>query len=161
MRLINTRWRQCAVAAVAAALAGGLALTVPAAGASEDTPEDARMDVYRSAADEFGVPLDVVLGVSYLDSRWDVNLGRPSTSGGFVPMHLAVAQYVVSLNSGMHEHHEDARGDDSRAEISLIDVETDIPEGELQTVDDAAALVGETVETLRTDVEANTHGGTA
>src|SRR5699024_2392268 len=107
MRLINTRWRQSAVAVVAAAVAGGLALTVPAAGAQEEVPEDARMDVYRSAADEFGVPLEVVLGVSYLESRWDVHLGRPSTSGGFGPMHLTDGEYVLSLEQRVHEHHED------------------------------------------------------
>lgn len=154
-------WR-AGLAAMSALGVVGAAMVVPTAGAAEDHDADTgRMDVYQSAAEESGVPVEVLLGVSYLESRWDVNPGVPSTAAGYGPMHLTDAEYVLSLESGIQEHHEDARGDDSRPEIDMLDIETVIPEGELQTVDDAAALMGEDVEALRSDVEANIRGGAA
>lgn len=163
MRLgANKRAWRVGLAAVSAVAVAGAAMVVPSAGAAESDAADAsRMDVYRSAAEEFGVPVEVLLGVSYLESRWDVNAGVPSTAGGFGPMHLTDGDYVLSLEQGIHEHHEDARGDDARPEIVMPDLEQVLPEGELQTVDDAATLVNEDVETLRTDVEANIRGGAA
>ncbi|MEV4009079.1 N-acetylmuramoyl-L-alanine amidase [Nonomuraea angiospora] len=50
-----------------------------------------RQAEFAAAAREFGVPESVLLGVSYLESRWDVNGGSPSTAGGYGPMHLVDA----------------------------------------------------------------------
>ncbi|MGP4101292.1 N-acetylmuramoyl-L-alanine amidase [Nonomuraea sp. KM90] len=46
---------------------------------------------FAAAAREYGVPESVLLGVAYLESRWDANGGRPSTAGGYGPMHLVDA----------------------------------------------------------------------
>jgi hypothetical protein len=151
-------------AAVAAATA--LATTGPvAAEPSTDTVD--RQQQYAAAADEYGVPQSILLGVSYLESRWDTHAGQPSTSGGYGPMHLTDAQQVASTPSSAHvDENEDPRGDDSRpltvdpaaAATPSGDV---LPQASLQTVDAAAALTGMPVETLRTDAVANIRGGAA
>jgi hypothetical protein len=51
-------------------------------------PVTPRQEDYAAAARAHGVPESVLLGVSYLMSRWDQNNGLPSTSGGYGPMHL-------------------------------------------------------------------------
>ncbi|HUR01967.1 MAG TPA: N-acetylmuramoyl-L-alanine amidase [Nonomuraea sp.] len=50
-----------------------------------------RQGDFAAAAREFGVPGSVLLGVSYLESRWDANAGAPSVAGGYGPMHLVDA----------------------------------------------------------------------
>ncbi|MEU4230599.1 N-acetylmuramoyl-L-alanine amidase [Nonomuraea sp. NPDC026600] len=50
-----------------------------------------RQEDFAAAAREFGVPESVLLGVSYLESRWDANAGAPSVAGGYGPMHLVDA----------------------------------------------------------------------
>jgi N-acetyl-anhydromuramyl-L-alanine amidase AmpD len=52
-----------------------------------------RQSVFTRAARVSGVPRAVLLGVSYMESRWDDHDGSPSTAGGFGPMHLT---HVVS-----------------------------------------------------------------
>ncbi|SNT63448.1 N-acetylmuramoyl-L-alanine amidase [Asanoa hainanensis] len=138
----------------------GLTLTGPAPASA--APAD-RQQVYAAAADEFGVPESVVLGVSYLESLWNDNAGRPSTSGGFGPMHLTDAAAVRALP---HEHEGasgDPRGDDSRPlpETTATDDDPAPAAAALQTLDAAAALTGADKETLRTDPAANIRGGAA
>ena len=43
---------------------------------------------YSAAAAKYGVPESVLLAVSYAETRWDDHAGKPSTSGGYGPMHL-------------------------------------------------------------------------
>ncbi|MEU8146394.1 N-acetylmuramoyl-L-alanine amidase [Nonomuraea sp. NPDC048901] len=50
-----------------------------------------RQGDFAAAAREFGVPESVLLGVSYLESRWNANSGAPSVAGGYGPMHLVDA----------------------------------------------------------------------
>ncbi|MFG1684350.1 N-acetylmuramoyl-L-alanine amidase [Nonomuraea sp. NPDC049269] len=50
-----------------------------------------RQGDFAAAAREYGVPESVLLGVSYLESRWDANAGAPSVAGGYGPMHLVDA----------------------------------------------------------------------
>ncbi|UOY92535.1 N-acetylmuramoyl-L-alanine amidase [Ectobacillus sp. JY-23] len=45
-------------------------------------------EAFTLAAQEFGVPERVLLAVSYHMSRWEVHSGKPSTAGGYGPMHL-------------------------------------------------------------------------
>lgn len=52
------------------------------------------------AADEFGVPKSVLLSVSYHLTLWEDHGGRPSTSGGYGPMHLT--QVPGSLEPALH-----------------------------------------------------------
>ncbi|MDG4826316.1 peptidoglycan recognition family protein [Asanoa sp. WMMD1127] len=119
-----------------------------------------RQQVYADAAAEFGVPESVLLGVSYLESRWDRNAGKPSTSGGFGPMHLTDAANVRAVS-----HHdsgtEDPRGDDSRPLTVRAATPAAPLAASLQTIDAAAALTGAPKEALRTDATANIRGGAA
>ncbi|NES15889.1 MULTISPECIES: N-acetylmuramoyl-L-alanine amidase [Micromonospora] len=152
-------------AAVAAATAFATTGPVAAEPASTDTAD--RQQQYAAAADQYGVPQSVLLGVSYLESRWDTHAGQPSTSGGYGPMHLTDAQQVASTPSSAHvDENEDPRGDDSRPltldpAVAAAPSGDVLPQASLQTVDAAAALTGVPAETLRTDAAANIRGGAA
>ncbi|MFG2056427.1 N-acetylmuramoyl-L-alanine amidase [Micromonospora sp. NPDC048930] len=152
-------------AAVAAATALGATGPVAAEPSTTDTAD--RQQQYAAAADQYGVPQSVLLGVSYLESRWDTHPGQPSTSGGYGPMHLTDAEQVASTPSSSHvDENEDPRGDDSRPltldpAVAAAPSGDVLPQASLQTVDAAAALTGIPVETLRTDAAANIRGGAA
>jgi hypothetical protein len=149
-------------AALGVAMLGGT-MPAPALGAPPaDVPAaDARQQTYAAAASEYGVPVDVLLGVSYLESRWDTNAGTPSTSGGYGPMHLTDATYVESLPGFEGTAEGDPRGDDSRAAMAVT-AQPDAPaQAALQTLEAAAQLTGASDEALRTDATANISGGAA
>ncbi|MFE9694644.1 N-acetylmuramoyl-L-alanine amidase [Micromonospora sp. NPDC005806] len=152
-------------AAVAAATA--FATTGPVAAEPLTANPADRQAQYAAAADEYGVPQSVLLGVSYLESRWDTHAGQPSTSGGYGPMHLTDAEQVASTPSSAHvDENEDPRGDDSRPltldpAVAAAPSGDVLPQATLQTVDAAAALTGMSVETLRADATANIRGGAA
>src|SRR5947208_15118691 len=101
--------------AIASALALAFSITAapPHAAAERSAPDQQRQRDFTSAATEFGVPADVLLAVSYLESRWDTHGGSPSTSAGYGPMHLTDA---LAANAGSHHSDgtEDPRGDDAR-----------------------------------------------
>ena len=120
-----------------------------------------RQAEYAAAAAEFGVPESVLLGVSYLESRWNVNGGTPSTSAGYGPMHLTD---VVAANAGGSHHDEgteDPRGDTARPALLPKPGEPDLSSPALRTIELAADLTGVDQETLRTDVAQNIRGGAA
>ncbi|MEH0829645.1 MULTISPECIES: N-acetylmuramoyl-L-alanine amidase [unclassified Micromonospora] len=154
-------------AAVAAATA--LATTGPVTAAPDTTaPTSDRQQQYAAAAAEYGVPQNVLLGVSYLESRWDTHTGQPSTSGGYGPMHLTDAAHILATPGSAHvDEDEDPRGDDARplkldpATAAAPERETPLPPASLQTLDAAAALTGLDAGTLRTDPAANIRGGAA
>jgi len=89
----RNRWG--AVVVAASLVAGGLALVAaPQAQAADwsrclDGSRD-RQAVFDRAADVSGVPAKVLLGVSYLESRWDDHGTQVSSSGGYGPMHLTL-----------------------------------------------------------------------
>jgi hypothetical protein len=131
-----------------------------AAAAQAQEPAD-RQQAFAAAAKEFQVPESVLLGVSYLESRWDAHAGQPSSDAGFGPMHLTdAAAYTGSNHHG--EGEEDARGDDSRPlpPAEHEPAPADIP-ASLRTMERAAALTGESHERLRMDDAANIRGGAA
>ena len=74
------------------------ATAVPTPAGGPDTPPQARptvvrtpvhlQDAYEWAAREFGVPIEVLLAVSYHESLWEQHPGQPSTTGGYGVMHL-------------------------------------------------------------------------
>ncbi len=147
--------------ATAVTLATGFTTAaLPIADASPRLPE-----IFAQAAEEHGVPERVLLGVSYLESRWDAHAGRPSTSAGYGPMHLTdAATLTARLPAGPPHHHEgeDPRGDDSRPARPPRHVRiAPITDPAMRTIERAAELTGESVATLRTDPEANVHGGAA
>ncbi|MFI1196124.1 N-acetylmuramoyl-L-alanine amidase [Micromonospora sp. NPDC020750] len=149
-----------AVAATTALVPLGTTASPAAAG---QTPN--RQQQYADAAAEYGVPESVLLGVSYLQSRWDTNAGTPSTSGGYGPMHLTDAEYVTGLPTGTHHDSgdEDPRGDDSRPAPAAAQPSADEAPtaASLQTLDTAATLTGADEAALRADAPTNIRGGAA
>jgi N-acetyl-anhydromuramyl-L-alanine amidase AmpD len=139
---------------IAACLVGGMTTA-----SAEDKPADRQQD-YTSAAAEFGVPENVLLGVSYLESRWDTNGGAPSTAAGYGPMHLTD---VVAANAhGSHfDAAEDPRGDSARPVLHPRAGEADLDAPNLHTAAAAARLTGLDEQTLRTKPAQNIRGGAA
>ena len=78
--------RSRSLARVAGAVVASLVVfgSATSAFAQSGQSGDARQQSYADAAASYGVPQSVLLGVSYLESRWDTNAGLPSTSAGFV-----------------------------------------------------------------------------
>ncbi|MBB4686394.1 N-acetylmuramoyl-L-alanine amidase [Amycolatopsis jiangsuensis] len=145
------RWLAAAGASVV--LAGSLAAPAHAGPSS-------RQQEFGSAAAEFGVPLNVLLGVSYLESRWDSHAGTPSTSAGYGPMHLTDLRAAGGLGSEF-DSGEDPRGDDARPALHPVAAKPTAPPPGLQTVDEAAALLHTDAAKLRTDAAENIRGGAA
>jgi hypothetical protein len=131
---------------------------------AERAPAGSLQEAFAAAADEYGVPESVLLGVSYLQSRWDGHGGAASVTGGYGPMHLTDAR--TALAEAPHHSHgtEDARGDDARPARSVA--EAALPEpGELpprlRTLERAAEVSGIGPEQLRDSAAANVRGGAA
>ncbi|MFB9908462.1 N-acetylmuramoyl-L-alanine amidase [Allokutzneria oryzae] len=140
------------------ALAAVAALVLPSPGAA--APDPGRQGEFATAAKEFGVPESVLLGVSFLESRWDTNAGAPSRGAGYGPMHLTDA---TALN--VDDHHgsdaEDPRGDLSRP-LKAVNTTPNGPiPAELRTIEAAERLTGVTRAVLRTDARQNIRGGAA
>lgn len=55
-----------------------------------------RQRAFAIAATTFGVPVAVLEGVSYLESRWDDHGTSPSTAGGYGPMNLTSVHVPVA-----------------------------------------------------------------
>ncbi|WP_279580467.1 hypothetical protein [Fodinicola feengrottensis] len=104
---------------------------IPAVSAAPPPAAGDRQQAFAAAAQHYGVPETVLLGVSYLESRWDDHAGSPSSSGGYGPMNLTDARYVVDhapaasgsgsssasnsgSGSGSGDFGDDPRGDANR-----------------------------------------------
>ena len=140
-----------AAAALSFAVAGLTATVAPPASATSwsrclDGPAD-RQAVFARAASVSGVPVQVLKGVSYLESRWDDHHGEVSTSGGYGPMHLTLDDLGAPAADGLG-----AKGEGAGA------VAADTPVGTLLAAADATGL---STERLRTDPVANVCGGAA
>jgi hypothetical protein len=150
-------------ALASAALLLPLIGATPSSGA--EVPGYARLQTaFQSAADGAHVPQSVLLGVSYLQSRWDAHEGVPSVSGGYGPMHLTDARTALAT-SGQHrsEGGEDPRGDSARSALTFrtaLPKTAELP-ARLTTLTRAAELTGIPAARLRTDPEANLRGGAA
>nr|WP_052412120.1 N-acetylmuramoyl-L-alanine amidase [Streptomyces mutabilis] len=147
------------------------ALLLPLLGAAPSTarPPDAppapdRLQrAFADAAAEYHVPQSVLLGVSYLQSRWDAHGGAPSVTGGYGPLHLTDARTALAGATHHGEGTEDPRGDDARAPLhpkAEAAPPAELP-ARLTTLPRAAELTGLGEETLRTDPAANVSGGAA
>ncbi|MEV0402820.1 peptidoglycan recognition family protein [Actinoallomurus sp. NPDC050550] len=121
-----------------------------------------RQQAYAQAAKAYHVPENLLLAVSYLESRWDANKGLPSTGGGFGPMHL-VDGTLVPAGEHFADGDEDPRGDTSRRALHpkapANAARTAAPS--TQTLQEAARITGDAPGTLRTDPAANIRGGAA
>ncbi|MFG3256272.1 N-acetylmuramoyl-L-alanine amidase [Streptomyces sp. NPDC048172] len=175
----DRRVARCAAAGLAAAalvlplLAGGPTAAADAAdGAGADASASLQKE-FSEAAQRYKVPESVLLGVSYLQSRWDTHKGAPSVSGGYGPMHLTDAKAALARSraQGHHADTEDARGDSARpartpeAKAAVKGAEKaaglkKLP-ARLRTLERAAGLTGLSREELRTSPGANVRGGAA
>jgi len=125
-----------------AAMVMAMAIALPAAA---DSQQDNRQAAFKAAAQEFGVPENLLLAVSYHKSRWETHNGKPSASGGYGLMHLVGA-----------EDGQDGRGDDASHKVP-----TDRKKQVKETLDDAAATLQVSKETLQQDERQNIRGGAA
>jgi N-acetyl-anhydromuramyl-L-alanine amidase AmpD len=108
------------------------------------TAAHARQRTFDAASRTYGVPTSVLLGVSYMESRWDDHGASPSTSGGYGPMHLTKVNV---------EQAGDAKGEG-------INNSSTGP-ASLHTAAVAADLTGLAVRRLTSDEVANICGGAA
>ncbi|PZG97845.1 N-acetylmuramoyl-L-alanine amidase [Streptomyces sp. NTH33] len=156
------RTRRAAGVVAAAALLLPLLGTAPSAGAAVD--DTGRLQrAFASAAAEYHVPLGVLMGVSYLQSRWDGHSGAPSVTGGYGPMHLTDARTALAGAPHHGEGAEDPRGDGAR---TALRPDAKVPENSalparLRTLTKAAELTGIPAQRLRDDESANIEGGAA
>ncbi|MDO0930753.1 peptidoglycan recognition family protein [Streptomyces sp. DG2A-72] len=140
------------------------ALILPLLGAApSETSADGLQQAFAAASAEYHVPQSVLLGVSYLQSRWDAHGGAPSVAGGYGPMHLTDARTALAEAPLHSEGTEDARGDSARTPLlprTEVPASTELP-ARLTTLTKAAELTGLAAEELRTDPAANVAGGAA
>lgn len=129
-------------------MAAGCFAVLPSTAQAAQTPAADRQSAFTDAAEEFGVPLPVLLAVSYQESRWDDHDGQYNTSGGYGPMNLTdVTATMVSGGSA---------GAAGRGDLTAL---TSAPA--LHTLDTAAELTGTQAARLRTDDRENIRAGAA
>ncbi|MGX1546887.1 N-acetylmuramoyl-L-alanine amidase [Streptomyces adustus] len=138
------------------ATAASAALMVPLlTGRLAHGPDDHRLqNEFGEAADEFHVPRNVLMGVAYLQSRWDSHPGVPSVVGGYGPMHLTDTATPRPADSPPGTP---AAGPPGTA-ASTPAQDASAPPGDLHR---AARLTGVPAEKLRTDTAANVRAGAA
>ncbi|HTE57346.1 MAG TPA: peptidoglycan recognition family protein [Verrucomicrobiae bacterium] len=115
-----------------------LPLSGVASAANQNTQQD-----FAVASTEFGVPQEILMAVSYNQTRWENHKGRPSASGGYGLMHLT-----------SEAESEDGRGDPHRPRQNRHS-------SRKHTLDEAAAQLQVSVETLKHDDRQNIRGGAA
>jgi N-acetyl-anhydromuramyl-L-alanine amidase AmpD len=122
-----------------------LALTaLPSGVVQAEAGRHQREQLFAEAAAEFGVPKEVLLAISYNQSRWENHQGRASASGGYGLMHLTARIEA-----------EDGRGDPVRP------LRTRATASQSLTLDEAAALLQASPKALKQDDRTNIRGGAA
>ncbi|MFJ3640895.1 N-acetylmuramoyl-L-alanine amidase [Streptomyces sp. NPDC090108] len=132
-------------------------------------PADQRLqDDYTAAADEYHVPRSIVMGVSYLQSRWDSHPGTPSVVGGYGPMHLVDARALQDRRTPARRSADPLPGAATAEPPSPYTAGAPYnagnPAGRAGQPADlrrAASLLGLPAERLRSDDAANVRGGAA
>ena len=156
----------------AAALLTGMTTAVTGGATAADWsgclegPDD-RQAVFARASAVSGVPEEVLLGVSFMESRWDDHGTSPSTSAGYGPMHLTDvpdAAEAAPHHQGKGESAGRDAADDAAAEA--VAAETTSPgvaqdRRGFETLAAAAAVTGLPESRLRADEVANICGGAA
>ncbi len=146
-RLTRLVRRRHAVALLAAAaLLPAVALPASAGNAPEASSSSGTTlaSAFAVAAQRYGVPEQVLLAISYAQTRWDDHGASPSTSGGYGPMHLTDVQAPVLTA----ETADSGRTFDAKAP-------------QLHTLTTAAGLTGHNPADLKADPAANIAGGAA
>ncbi|WP_433296811.1 N-acetylmuramoyl-L-alanine amidase [Pseudonocardia sp. CA-142604] len=106
-------------------------------------------EAFTAAAQRYHVPIDVLLAVSYIESRWDAHAGRPSVSGGYGPMHLTDLRAALAQSHSVADDRDDTAGSSAK---------TPDPS---RTAALAASLTGLPEDRIRLDPAANIAGGAA
>ncbi|WP_435644201.1 N-acetylmuramoyl-L-alanine amidase [Streptomyces sp. H49] len=153
--------RRTACAIGAAALLAPLLLTPMT---DDEAPEQRLQYAFSDAAHDFHVPRSVLMGVSYVQTRWDAHPGSPSVAGGYGPMHLVdTSQFPATAPSPSGQG-----GGALRPSAGAAGAPAAAPEGVLAgrsvkpaDLQRAAKLTGAPAGRLRTDAEANVRGGAA
>ncbi|MGG3468482.1 N-acetylmuramoyl-L-alanine amidase [Neobacillus pocheonensis] len=101
-------------------------------------------ELFENAAKEFGVPVSVLMAVSYNESNWVQHEGQ-SEIGGYGVMNLV--QQAQDLN---------AKGDDTELGVSSL-----LDDRALNTLDQAAQILNVDSDLLKNDPEQNIRGGAA
>ncbi|MBT2385504.1 N-acetylmuramoyl-L-alanine amidase [Streptomyces sp. ISL-11] len=162
----SRRTRRVAVAVAAATLVAPLIAAAPTATAGQPS-SGALQQAFADASAKYHVPQSVLLGVSYLQSRWDSHGGTPSVTGGYGPMHLTDAGTALAAAPHHGDSREDPRGDGARPFTGARSTRTaplptpdELP-ARLRSLERAAELSGLSPAALRRDPAANVRGGAA
>ncbi|QVT80717.1 N-acetylmuramoyl-L-alanine amidase A [Nocardioides aquaticus] len=121
-------------------------------------PAPSRQAAFARAAEVSGVPEEVLLGVSYLQSRWDDHGTSPSTSGGYGPLHLTA---VESTPAALTDPDPLGKGEGGPEPGSREMTTSRMDDTQLRTLDRAADLTGLPADRLEADDVANICGGAA
>jgi hypothetical protein len=161
-----------AVALATAATYGTIALASPSDNAPDGKAQGAYalQDEFASAAGEFEVPQSILMAVSYRQTLWDSHHGQPSMTGNYNVMALTqVDPDDVPAGTAAEATDElNLSGDPGRTrrfhpDKSLLakagKVETADPR--LHTLDEAAELIDEPAQKLRSDRRQNIRGAAA
>jgi N-acetylmuramoyl-L-alanine amidase len=105
-------------------------------------------DGFREASREFHVPVQILLGVSYQESRWDGHRGRFNTGGGYGPMDLTDVTPAMTA-AGRH------------AGMTGADAAALAASPAMHTLGTAARLTGTPAARLRSQDLQNIRGGAA
>ncbi|KKO55382.1 N-acetylmuramoyl-L-alanine amidase [Paenibacillus sp. DMB20] len=147
------QWKKLSLALTVALLAAagftpGLPVPFTAAPSvyAEQDKSNMLQEAFESAAEEFGVPVSILMSVSYNLTRWEHHHGEPSTSGGFGIMHLTDLPL---------QDKEDPSGIDDEDNPTASD------DPSLHTLSSAARLLNLDPDILKQDPVSNIRGGAA
>ncbi|MBE9915117.1 N-acetylmuramoyl-L-alanine amidase [Paenibacillus donghaensis] len=155
MNLLRTiQWKKLSLALTVASLAvAGFTPGLPASFKvapsvyAEQVKTNSLQEAFESAAQEFGVPVSILMSVSYNLSRWEHHNGQPSTSGGYGIMHLTELP---------QQDNEDHKGTDDEDYTSALSNDPS-----LHTLSEAAQLLEVDPDILKRDPVSNIRGGAA
>lgn len=166
--MMSSYRRSIMVAATAAAI--GLpvaAATATATTAAPSAPQQASASSgarsaqlqgdFAAAAARYHVPVQVLMAVSYIQTRWDNHDGQPSVAGGYGPMHLTDMAKLIATN-------DRAPGASVSTARGTVDAKNWHAEGVAASTDTlplAMRLTGASRSALRADARANVSGGAA
>ncbi|MEY9839642.1 N-acetylmuramoyl-L-alanine amidase [Streptacidiphilus sp. EB103A] len=169
-------WPGATGALVAACLVAGAVAEASPLGSSSAAGQDAgstnRLQAeFASAAQEFHVPEQVLLGLSYEQSLWDSHEGASSTTGNYNVMGLTKVDKsdlaTPTGNKGGYEgtSETDAAGDGKKRPVRRFTLPAstavDTTSPALHTLDAAAKLIGHSTGDLKTSAAESIRGGAA
>jgi N-acetyl-anhydromuramyl-L-alanine amidase AmpD len=137
------------VAAVAVSVGGagtGLAASAPLRAATGAVGPGVRMALMGAAAREFGVPVRLLLAISYNATRWQRSSGSPSADGGYGLMDLTAKTFPPA---------------DDRGLPADVAPPAPAPARTHDALDEAARLLHLPAATLKTDERQNVRGAAA